>query len=116
MDTTHPLSFGDYVKEAREHQGYSVRHLATLLGVAPSTIARIEYNTFITPGPDLVLALIKNLDLDPVAAIGLLESYQRLTQETLPTLTDYLKIKYKMAKKDTAKLKRHAQQLGYSTH
>jgi transcriptional regulator with XRE-family HTH domain len=64
MNTGQPPNFGDYVKEAREHHGYSVRHLAALIGVAPSTIARIEYNTLVTPGPDLVLALIKNLALD----------------------------------------------------
>jgi transcriptional regulator with XRE-family HTH domain len=114
MNTTpHPLSFGDYIKDAREHHGYSVRHLAALLGVAPSTIARIEYNTLITPGPDLVLALVKNLDLDPVMAVRLLEPYRRLTQESLPILTDYLRAKYHMKRKDITELARHARQLGY---
>jgi transcriptional regulator with XRE-family HTH domain len=113
MDTAQPLNFGDYVKEAREQHGYSVRHLAALIGVAPSTIARIEYNTLVTPGPDHVLALIKNLDLDPATAIGLLEPYRRLTQASLPTLTDYLRAKYHMRRKDITDITRHVRQLGY---
>lgn len=114
MDTAQPLVFGDYIKEAREQHGYSVRHLAALVGVAPSTIARIEYNTLVTPGPDLVLALIKNLDLDSVTAVGLLEPYQRLTRESLPNLTDYLRAKYTMKRTDIIQMKRHARRLGYN--
>lgn len=113
MGTTQPLTFGDYIREAREHHGYSAHDLAALTGVAPSTIARIEYNTITTPGPDLVLALIENLDLDSVTAVGLLEPYRRLTQESLPNLSDYLRTKYKMRRKDIADIKRHARQLGY---
>jgi transcriptional regulator with XRE-family HTH domain len=114
MSTTRPLTFGDYVKEARERHDYSAHDLAALIGVAPSTIARIEYNTITTPGPERVLALIENLDLDPVTAVELLEPYRRLTQESLPILSDYLRIKYKMKRKDIAELKRHARQLGYN--
>jgi transcriptional regulator with XRE-family HTH domain len=113
VSTAQPLDFGDYVKGAREHRGYSVRELAALTGVAPSTITRIEHNTLITPQPDLVLALIKHLDLDTVTAVGLLEPYRRLTQASLPALADYLHAKYHMKRKDITELKRHARQLGY---
>lgn len=113
MSTTRPLTFGDYVKEARERHEYSAHDLAALVGVAPSTIARIEYNTIATPGPERVLALIENLDLDPVMAVGLLEPYRRLTQKSLPSLSDYLNIKYKMKKKDITEITRRARQLGY---
>lgn len=113
MGTTQPLTFGDYIREARVQHDYSAHDLAALTGVSPSTIARIEYNTIATPGPDLVLALIKNLDLDPVAAVGLLEPYRRLTRESLPNLSDYLRTKYTMKRKDITEIKRHARQLGY---
>jgi transcriptional regulator with XRE-family HTH domain len=114
MSITRPLTFGDYVKEARERHDYSAHDLAALVGVAPSTIARIEYNTIATPGPERVLALIENLDLDPVIAVGLLEPYRRLTQKSLPALTDYLRTKYTMKRKDITTLARHARQLGYN--
>ncbi len=113
MGTTQPSDFGSYVTQAREHRGYSVRHLAALTGVAPSTIGRIEHNTLVTPGADLVLALIKELGLDSGVAIGLLEPYRRLVQESLPNLTDYLHIKYTMKRKDIAELQCHVRQLGY---
>jgi transcriptional regulator with XRE-family HTH domain len=113
MDTAQPLDFGSYVKQAREQRGHSVRHLAALMRVAPSTIGRIERNTLATPGPDLVLALIKELGLDSGAAIRLLGPYRRLTQEILPNLTDYLHIRYNMKRKDIAELTCHVRQLGY---
>lgn len=83
MSTAQPLKFGDYVRSSREQHGYSVRHLAALIGVAPSTITRIEHNTLATPQPDLVLALITHLGLDTKTAIRLLGPYQRLTQANL---------------------------------
>lgn len=113
MGTEQPLDFGSYIKQAREHRSYSVRHLAALTGVAPSTISRIEGNTLAIPGADLVLALIKELGLDSVAAVELLEPYRRLTQESLPNLADYLHAKYNMTRKDTAELQYHVRQLGY---
>lgn len=113
MSTTQPSTFGDYVKQAREQHGYSAHDLAALIGVEASTITRIEHNTTTTPGPDRVLALIKILDLDPVTAVGLLEPYRRLTRESLPNLSDYLRIKYAMKRRDITEIKRHARQLGY---
>lgn len=112
MDTTQ-IDFGSYVKDARERRGYSVRHLADLTSVAPSTITRIEHNTLATPGPDLVLALIKRLGLDLGVAIKLLEPYQRLLLAILPNLIDYLNIRYDMTRKEVAELQCHVRRLGY---
>jgi len=108
-------SFGEYVAHVREQHGYSIRQLAKRLGVHSSTISRLETGARPLPQPDLVLALIKNLDLDAVTAVSLLEPYQRLTQATLPTLADYLRTKYHMRRKDIAELTRHAHKLGYDT-
>jgi transcriptional regulator with XRE-family HTH domain len=108
-------SFGEYVAHAREQHGYSVRRLATLLGVDSSTISRLETGARLLPQPDLVIALITQLDLDVVTAVSLLQPYQRLTQATLPALADYLHTKYHMRRKDITELIRHAQQLGYDT-
>ncbi len=86
-------SFGEYVACARERRGYSIRHLAKRLGVASSTISRLETGTRPLPQPDLVVALIAHLDLDAMAAVELLQPYQRLTQACLPNLTHYLRTK-----------------------
>jgi transcriptional regulator with XRE-family HTH domain len=106
-------SFGEYVTLVREQHGYSIRQLAAHLGVAPSTISRLEDGSRPLPSPDLVLDLIKNLNLDAVTAVGLLEPYRRLTQACLPHLTSYLQTKYRMKQKDITEIKRHVQQLGY---
>jgi transcriptional regulator with XRE-family HTH domain len=107
-------SFGEYVALVREQHGYSIRQLAAHLGVAPSTISRLEDGSRPLPHPDLVLDLIKNLNLDPVTAVGLLEPYRRLTQACLPNLDSYLRIKYHMKQQDVTQLIRHARQLGYN--
>lgn len=115
MSTTQPRDFGDYIRSSRQQHSYSARHLATLAGVAPSTITRIEHNTLATPQPDLLLTLITHLDLDTGTAVGLLGGYQRLTQASLPGLSDYLRIKYKMTAQDIKKTDTYIQQLGYDT-
>jgi hypothetical protein len=50
------------------------------------------------------LDLINDLNLDPVTAVGLLESYRRLTQACLPNLTSYLQTKYRMKQKDITEI------------
>jgi transcriptional regulator with XRE-family HTH domain len=106
-------SFGEYVTLVREQHGYSIRQLAAHLGVAPSTISRLEDGSRPLPHPELVLDLINDLNLDPVTAVGLLEPYRRLTQACLPGLTSYLQTKYHMKRKDITEIKCHARQLGY---
>lgn len=71
-------SFGEYVTVAREQYGYSIRQLATQLGVAPSTISRLEDGSRTLPHPDLFLALVDALELDVTAAVRLVEPYHRL--------------------------------------
>jgi transcriptional regulator with XRE-family HTH domain len=73
-------SFGHYVTVAREQHGYSMRHLATRIGVAPSVISRLEDRIPRLPHPDLVLALADHLGLDMTIALSLLPPYQRLCQ------------------------------------
>lgn len=74
-------SFGDYVTTARERRDYSIRHVAAQVGVAPSTILRVEDGTHALPHPDLFLALVETLDLDITTAIRLVEPYGRLCAE-----------------------------------
>lgn len=71
-------SFGEYVTQAREKHGYSIRQLAAQVGVAPSTVMRIEDGTHAVPHPDLFASLIEALDLDVGTAMRLVGPYRRL--------------------------------------
>lgn len=112
--TPHPATIGEYLKIARTRHGYSLRHVASLAGLEPSSIKRIEDGTYATPSPETLLALADALDLPVGVLAGFIDSYHQLIHASLPSLSDYLKIKYKMTKKDITTLQRHAQQLGYN--
>ncbi|MGH3708412.1 MAG: helix-turn-helix domain-containing protein [Pseudonocardiaceae bacterium] len=71
-------SFGQYVTYAREKCGYSMRQLAARLGVAASTISRLEEGARSLPHPDLFLALVTELGLDITVALALIPPYERL--------------------------------------
>ncbi|MGH3710655.1 MAG: helix-turn-helix domain-containing protein, partial [Pseudonocardiaceae bacterium] len=54
------------------------RQLAARLGVAPSTISRLEDGARSLPHPDLFLALVTELGLDVTVALALIPPYERL--------------------------------------
>jgi transcriptional regulator with XRE-family HTH domain len=81
-------SFGHYVSLAREQRGYSMRQLATRIGVAPSVISRLEGGRPSLPHPDLVVALVKQLGLDMRITLGLLPGYQRLCNQVTQDTTN----------------------------
>ena len=105
-------TLGEYLKITRICSGYSQNRVANLAGLEPSTVKRIEDGTS-TPSPKTLLALADALDLPVSVLAKFIDSYRQLIHAGLPDLADYLNIKYKMAKRDIADLKRHAQQLGY---
>lgn len=107
-------AFGEYLKAMRASHGYSLRHVARLTGLAPSTIKRIEDHTYSTPTPEALLALADALDLPAGVLAGFIDSYQRLIHASLPNLADYLHIKYQMKRNHITELKRHAEKLGYT--
>jgi len=82
-----PQSLGQYATCARQQHGYSIRQLATRLGVAPSTISRLEDGSRPLPHPDLFIALIDALDLDITTALKLAAPYGRLYTETTRRIT-----------------------------
>lgn len=71
-----PASFGQYVTQGRQQQNVSAKKLAAHLGVALSTITRIERGS--VPEVDLFLALVDALNLDVIAAVKLVEPYRRI--------------------------------------
>lgn len=65
--------FGALVKEARESRGQTGAELATLLGVAHSTLVRIERGQLAnTPDPDLFWRISSALSLDPTKMLQVL--------------------------------------------
>jgi transcriptional regulator with XRE-family HTH domain len=81
-----PETFGQYITRARQGKGYSERHLARLVGVANSTIVRIKNGS--VPEPHLFLALVDALDLDVIAAVQLVEPYQRIYHRVVAALEE----------------------------
>jgi len=57
-------SLGDYLREARERAGYSIRELAKLVHLHHSYIARLESGETAHPAPDLLNRLAKALKVD----------------------------------------------------
>lgn len=49
-------TFGDYLREEREHAGLTLRDLAKVSGLAPSTLSRWENNRVVPARPDVVKA------------------------------------------------------------
>lgn len=71
-----PESFGQYVTMKRQQHGWSARQLAKRLGVAPTTITRLENGS--VPHPEHFIALIDALHLDLITAVHLIAPYKRL--------------------------------------
>jgi transcriptional regulator with XRE-family HTH domain len=76
--TRQPSTFGEYIHTARVQRGYSLRDMEKRTGLNNSTIKRIEDGAFAVPSPDAVMALVDALKLDIIAAVELIEPYQRL--------------------------------------
>lgn len=60
------------IRSIRTRSGYSVRSLATLAGIAPSTLSRIEAGTY-DGRPDTIRRIAKALDV-PLTAIATVEA------------------------------------------
>lgn len=113
--TNQAPTIGHYLKIMRTNHGYSLRHLADLTGLAPSSIKRIEDGTYPTPSPQALLALAGALDIPAGVLVGFIDSYQQLINTSLPNLTEYLRTKYHMKRHHITQLVHLAQQLGYHT-
>lgn len=80
MPDTTPVhaSFGAYVAHTRTERSLSARQLAARMGIAITTVTRIESGTYATPNPDLFLSLVDTLGLDLTTAVDLIEPYRVL--------------------------------------
>lgn len=88
---------GKYLKQLREEQGLSIRHVAKQCELAPSYLAKIEAgNTFKTIGVETLVKLSKFFNI-PTSAIlkeaGFIDTYD----DHLPELAQYLRAKYQLS-------------------
>jgi transcriptional regulator with XRE-family HTH domain len=70
------LHFGEYVRKAREarqagDKAYSMRQVATRVGVEPAYLSKIERGVFPPPSEDVIVKLSKDLGEDPDVLLAL---------------------------------------------
>ncbi len=91
--TPTPNTLGAVVRQAREHAGLSLRNLEAIVGVSRQLLLRLEHDQLDNPSPALLQRLAEALELDSddlFAFVGYRPS------EKLPSLTPYLRAKYRL--------------------
>ncbi len=92
-DNPAPSTLGAMIRQARERAGFSLRHLEAIVGVSRQLLLRLEHDELDNPSPALLHRLAEALELesdDLFAIIGYRPS------EKLPSLTPYLRAKYRL--------------------
>ena len=88
-----PNTLGSFVRQARERAGLSLRNLEAIVGVSRQLLLRLEHDQLDNPSPALLHRLAQALELDSddlFAFVGYRPS------EKLPSLTPYLRAKYRL--------------------
>ncbi len=70
------MSFGDFIRQRREEKratdpGYSLRRVAAAIGVEPSYLSKVERGEQPPPSEETILALARELDVDPDVLLAL---------------------------------------------
>jgi transcriptional regulator with XRE-family HTH domain len=80
--TTHkkPATLGEYLRQAREHAGYSQRELARLADVQHTYLFRIESGVLATPQPEYLQRIADVLELDVAEFFGFLGVQPKLPE------------------------------------
>lgn len=63
------MKFGDHIRQSREalrkeHKAFSLRQVATRIGVEPAYLSKIERNVFPPPSQEVILKLAEELHED----------------------------------------------------
>ena len=95
MTKPHQPQLGAYIKRQREARGLSIRALAKVSGVDGSNLSRIERGER-SAMPDILQAIARGL------AIPLVElmATGKLRARDLPSLDDYLRVRYRQLPED----------------
>jgi HTH-type transcriptional regulator, competence development regulator len=81
--------FGETIRQLREAQGLGLREVATMVGISPAYLSRIERGKENPPSPEIIKALAKILAADPDVLF-------RLCPSTDPDVVTLLKEKPKV--------------------
>lgn len=102
-------TLGAYLRDCRLRRALTSRQLASRAGLEQPTVIRIETGHIRRPRPDILAKLAEALELD-VADLFARANYTAPTG--LPTLTPYLRTKYKnLPAEDIARIQAYAQKL-----
>jgi transcriptional regulator with XRE-family HTH domain len=88
---------GQYLKQLRKEQEFSIRHVARQCKIAPSYLAKIEAgDTYKTIGTDTLVKLSKFYGI-PVSAMLKEAGFIDNREDDLPELAQYLRAKYQLS-------------------
>jgi transcriptional regulator with XRE-family HTH domain len=88
-----PVTLGEFVRQARERAGLSSRNLEAITGIARAKLNRLEHDQKVENETDVLQRLAEALELNSDELFALI-GYQ--PSETLPSLTPYLRAKYRL--------------------
>ena len=88
---------GQYLKQLRKEQEFSIRHVARQCKIAPSYLAKVEVgDTYKTIGTDTLVKLSKFYGI-PVSAMLKEAGFIDSREDDLPELAQYLRAKYQLS-------------------
>ena len=64
------VGFGPTIRQQREAQKIGLRELSRRVGMSPAYLSKVETNQFRPPAEDKLVAIAKELKLDPDAVIA----------------------------------------------
>jgi HTH-type transcriptional regulator, competence development regulator len=64
------LSFGTMLRQRREAAQIGLRELSRRVGISPAYLSKVETNQFRPPAEDKLVAIAKELQLDPDAVLA----------------------------------------------
>jgi transcriptional regulator with XRE-family HTH domain len=92
---------GSLLAKARGKKGLTLRDLAQLTGIPPTTITRVERGEYSEPAPDNLARLAEALELDPARIDRLSSNY---LANSLPSVSTYFRSKEKASPEEIAEI------------
>lgn len=107
-DNDRPVTLGAYIRAARERANFSLRNIEQITGIARNTLHRLEMDEIDKPDARALGALADALEInasDLFALLGITPSRE------LPSLTPYLRAKYKLPPEAAAEADKRIQEI-----
>jgi transcriptional regulator with XRE-family HTH domain len=92
---------GALIATGRAKKELSLRDLAQLTGIPPTTITRIEQGDYSQPAPDNLARLIEALEIDPARIDRVSRNY---LADSLPSVGTYFRSKEKASPEEVAEI------------